>query len=405
MPLPYTDSPLGSFLATLGQGLPALAQAHRARQLQDEAIALQQQEAQSRMTTEGLQQKTMQEQLANLPVQRAREAFSFDSKVDPVTAIRNKANLKALGIDLPDNYVPQGISNEVQQQQNEGLAGKLRGTVLHQLLGDNYPAPPTAGQSPAGPQAPPADPTAAPSAAPSTAMGGKISLTPQEVARYGMTGQFPAQTAQEVADLETARETGKLRATQMNGQLPEADAKFVQTALPYFTQLKDLSRLIKDPRVQQGGWAKMQEERLKYEHGIGNSAPYDQIIPNADLGKQPVTSELANGSRSLQVREMVGKHLASSDQSPAGMQQRIDNIVKYYPYLVYSRYATRGVAVPDQVAQGLGFPSGSDLIEYGKLMDTGKGSLFNVDPARIVKYATDHGISVAKAAALANAGQ
>jgi hypothetical protein len=408
MALPYTQSPVGSLLEMLGQGIPALVQGHRERSMQDAAFALKQREAEAQLTNESLKQQLLQNDVNAIPLKNARDSYGFAEHVDPLgSVILQRPTLKAAGVDLPDGYVPPDKLAAIQRQKllNQFLDGMGGGQGTQ-----NAPAPqdqgPQQGPSTLGAQIPPAKDQ------PATSGGGfgDLKLTPPELFRFLQSGQFPTSTAQEDALRETSKKNADLTFNREQGVLPEKESQFVQDAMGYMSQLKDVRNLLNDQRVQKGGKSGMQLERFKYHWGIGNSAPYDQIIPASDLGKQPVLSQLAGGIRNAKVRAEIGQHLASSDQSPIAMSQRIDNIVKYYPYMIYSRYTSRGVNIPDAVAQGVGFKTGADLKAYGEQMDNDKPAIVGPQAGKpqaqmsagqdplISKYASQFGLSYEQAA-------
>lgn len=330
MPLPYTESPLGSLLALLGQGIPALAQQHRQRGIQDTQLDLQRQEAESRLKTEGLHQQTMQEQLNDLPIQRERGSFEFAKQLDPVAAIMQLQKSPTLSKILPQGYMPGGLVNQAKQQQ-------FQGSMIDSLLGGGQPQ--------------------ANGAAPSQANGvdnGINSLSmPRKMRMAGLLSG--PETPQEAAEVTSAKKLADINVERATGQLPQADQKFVDDAMTYYSQLQNAQRAVNDPRVQKGGMPSMQFQRMLYKLGVGNAQPYDQLIPALDMGKQQILSDLAGGIRNAKVRSEIGTHLPGSEDSPLALQQRIDNIVKYYPYMVYSRYASRGATMPDQVMRGMGY--------------------------------------------------
>lgn len=108
---PYTDSPLGSFLSLLGQGIPALAQGHRVRGIQDQQLALQQQQ-------EALRIKQLQTSVDEHPQDRAFEQYTRANQVDPLGAVvLQRDKLKEAGIPLPDNYIPPDKRVALEKQK------------------------------------------------------------------------------------------------------------------------------------------------------------------------------------------------------------------------------------------------------------------------------------------------
>lgn len=390
----YTDSPIGALLAQLGRGIPALAQDRRSRDIQDQAIALQQQEAQSKLKTEGLQQQVLQGTVNQQPSDIAWKEYQRTNEAAPLESpLIAHDQLRAAGVRLPEGYVPLDKQMNIQRQQ---------------MMMQAFPELVRGAMGQAGPQA---------SAGAPQASGG-IHLTPTEMMRWAQTGQFPTATAQEAADTASAKKIAETQAGQQMGQLPEADDKFVQSAMSYYTQLQDAKAGLMDPHVQKGGMPQMLFERGKYLTGFGNSAPYDKIIPALDMSHQLVLTDLANGVRNATTRAQLGQHLASSSDSPQAALQKIDNILRYYPYLVHARYASRGVQMPDAVAQGMGYKTAADLGAYVQTLDNSKPDSVGqnssaaqpglaaqqqsgIDP-RLAKYAKLRGISIEQAQALAS---
>lgn len=130
----YTDNPLGAFLQTLGAGIPALAQGHRVRGIQDQQL-----EAQRQMDALKLQQ--METAQAEHPQDRAFEQFTRASQVDPLgSVILQRDKLKAAGIDLPEGYVPPDKVAAIQRQK-----------MIDSIMGGDGPAGGPAAGGAAGP--------------------------------------------------------------------------------------------------------------------------------------------------------------------------------------------------------------------------------------------------------------
>lgn len=114
----YTDSPIGSFLQQLGIGIPQLANAHRQRGLQDEALALDKRQAESALTTQGLNQALLRDKVEGLPADSAREQYKFAESVDPLGAFMNNRDvLQKAGVNMPADYIPPDKAMAIQRQQ------------------------------------------------------------------------------------------------------------------------------------------------------------------------------------------------------------------------------------------------------------------------------------------------
>lgn len=133
---PYTNSPLGSFLQQLGQGIPALGEAHRNRAFEDSQRDL-------LLKNQSLQQEVLQHNVDQIPVNTARDTFTFEDKVDPFAAYQNEELLKQA---IPGfQRKPGPLPPDLQKQK-----------FLNDLLG--IPTPGMPGQN-APPQGAPGTPT------------------------------------------------------------------------------------------------------------------------------------------------------------------------------------------------------------------------------------------------------
>jgi hypothetical protein len=108
---PYTDNPLGAFLQTIGAGIPALAQGHRVRGIQDEQLNVQRQ-------LDAMKIQQLETAQAEHPQDRAFEQFTRASSVDPLgSVVLQRPLLEKAGINLPEGYVPPDKIAALQRQK------------------------------------------------------------------------------------------------------------------------------------------------------------------------------------------------------------------------------------------------------------------------------------------------
>lgn len=347
---PYTQSsPWGALLSLLGETGTGIVNQHREQGIQDKLLAQQLAEGQSKLKTEGLNQQILQGQANQVPVDVARGNYKFASGVDPLAALLDKANLQKAGVNLPDNYIPQGTQNQMMQ---EGFQGNL----LRSLMGGSAPpnaAPQAGGGAPAiqGTQPPAA-------AAPPQSGGGPLDNMPF-VTKMRMAGlyQGPLTPGEEQANA-SASKTGGIEATQAAGQIPEAQQEVVNGYLQSYGMLANAEQALKNPTVLKGGAPAMQLQAFMYKNPVGKFAvsnDYKDIIPALDMSKQFLTKALAGGIRNQKVRTEIQAHMADSDSSPQAALQRIEVLKKYMPLLIRAQYATSGSQIPPDVMKAFGY--------------------------------------------------
>lgn len=179
---PYTDSPLGAFLTQIGQGLPALGTAHRAKQLSDINLRDQQ-----------IQQSLNEQKLVDEPMNHAREAFKLSNEIDPMRAWQQTQLLEQAGIPM----VPGTPPNKAFDIAKQGALNKFLGGASGApgsapqsaaAAGPEFtiPAPPTGN---AQQQAPPPQVGAPPSGA--QRGGGMFDNTPENRMMMKLLGLDP----------------------------------------------------------------------------------------------------------------------------------------------------------------------------------------------------------------------